>query len=209
VEVLRRDAADGAANPVSPDTSGGGAQFPGATPDLTTREVRDVRSSSDGIEFFPPKNRRVRVPSRRASSPLVTVLYENTVPWSTWSLESSTAAESRRTTFGVRARFEATSLYDRKRTTFDFGRRSLLASRAPASACERCCPLFDVVLLGTTGDSWTLAGYERSTSGALQQEFFLGQNWLVTPAPLEELRNAENEWARLSKLLAEVQQREK
>ena len=41
-------------------------------------------------------------------------------------------------------------------------------------------PLFDVVLLGTTGESWTLAGFERITSGALQQEFFLGQSWLVT-----------------------------
>ena len=70
-------------------------------------------------------------------------------------------------------------------------------------------PLFDVVLLGTTGESWTLAGYERVASGALQQEFFLGQSWLVTPAPLEDLRNAENEWARLAKLLAELQQREK
>ena len=42
-------------------------------------------------------------------------------------------------------------------------------------------PLFNVVLLGTTGESWTLAGYERVASGALQQEFFLGQSWLVTP----------------------------
>jgi len=46
-------------------------------------------------------------------------------------------------------------------------------------------PLYDVVLIASTGEVWTLAGYERVTSGALQQEYFLGQSWLVTPAPLE------------------------
>jgi hypothetical protein len=44
--------------------------------------------------------------------------------------------------------------------------------------------------------------YERVTSGALQQEYFLGQSWLVTPAPLEELRKAEAEWAVLAELLS-------
>jgi hypothetical protein len=69
-------------------------------------------------------------------------------------------------------------------------------------------PLFDVVLISATGDSWMLAGYERVTSGALQQEYFLGQSWVVTPAPLEDLRKAEDEWARLAKLLAEVKSRD-
>jgi len=62
-------------------------------------------------------------------------------------------------------------------------------------------PLYDVVLIASTGDVWTLAGYERVTSGALQQEYFLGQSWLVTPAPLEDLRKAEAEWARLATIL--------
>ena len=61
--------------------------------------------------------------------------------------------------------------------------------------------LYDVVLIASTGEVWTLAGYERVTSGALQQEYFLGQSWLVTPAPLEDLRKAEAEWARLATLL--------
>ena len=52
-----------------------------------------------------------------------------------------------------------------------------------------------------TGEVWTLAGYERVTSGALQQEYFPGQSWLVTPAPLEDLRKAEAEWARLATIL--------
>jgi len=63
-------------------------------------------------------------------------------------------------------------------------------------------PLYDVVLIAPTGEVWTLAGYERVTSGALQQEYFLGQSWVVTPAPLENLRKAEAEWAKLAALLS-------
>jgi len=63
-------------------------------------------------------------------------------------------------------------------------------------------PLYDVVLIASTGEVWTLAGYERVTSGALQQEYFLGQSWVVTPAPLEDLRKAEAEWAKLAALLS-------
>jgi hypothetical protein len=63
-------------------------------------------------------------------------------------------------------------------------------------------PAYDVVLIASTGEVWTLAGYERVTSGALQQEYFLGQSWLVTPAPLEDLRKAEAEWAKLAALLS-------
>ena len=61
-------------------------------------------------------------------------------------------------------------------------------------------PLYDVVLIAPTGEVWTLAGYERVTSGALQQEYFLGQSWVVTPAPLEDLRKSEAEWAKLAEL---------
>ncbi len=70
-------------------------------------------------------------------------------------------------------------------------------------------PLYDAVLVSSPGAVWTLAGYERVTWGALQQEYSLGQSWIVTPAPLEDLRKAENEWARLASLLAEVQQSQK
>ena len=63
-------------------------------------------------------------------------------------------------------------------------------------------PMYDVVLIASSGEVWTLAGYERMTSGALQQEYFLGQSWLVTPAPLEDLRKAEGEWAKLAALLS-------
>jgi len=69
-------------------------------------------------------------------------------------------------------------------------------------------PPYDVVLIASTGEVWTLAGYERVPSGALQQEYFLGQSWIVTPATLEDLRKAEAEWERLAKLLADVKTRD-
>ena len=67
-------------------------------------------------------------------------------------------------------------------------------------------PLYDAVLVSSTGAMWTLAGYECVTSGALHQEYTLGQSWIIVPAPLEDLRKAENEWARLAALLSELQQ---
>ena len=63
------------------------------------------------------------------------------------------------------------------------------------------------MLLTSTGDVWTLAGYERITGGALQHEYSVAQSWIVTPAPLEDLRKAELEWSRLAGLLAELQAR--
>ena len=50
-------------------------------------------------------------------------------------------------------------------------------------------------------------GLRASDLRSAEQEHFLGQNWVATPAPLEDLRRAENEWA-LAKLLAEVKSRD-
>jgi len=41
-------------------------------------------------------------------------------------------------------------------------------------------------------------------SGALQHEYTLGQSWIVSPAPLEDLRKAESEWARLAELVEQL-----
>ena len=73
----------------------------------------------------------------------------------------------------------------------------------PVAGARPVPPLYDVTLVASTGEVWTLAGYERVQSGALQQEYTLGQSWLVTPAPLEDLRKAEAEWARLAQMLAD------
>ena len=86
-------------------------------------------------------------------------------------------------------------------------RTTLVARLTPSGGGMRTVPpLYDAVLISSTGAVWTLAGYERVTSGALQQEYSLGQSWIVTPAPLEDLRKAESEWARLATLLSELQQ---
>jgi hypothetical protein len=88
-------------------------------------------------------------------------------------------------------------------------RTTLVARLAPAGANPRAVPpLYDVTLISSTGEVWTLAGFERVASGALQHECTVGQSWVVTPAPLEDLRKAENEWARLAQVLHELQERE-
>ncbi len=85
-------------------------------------------------------------------------------------------------------------------------RTVLVARLAPAvNAMKPVPPLYDATLVSSTGDVWTLAGYERVLSGALQQEYSLGQSWIITPAPLEDLRKAETEWVRLAELLSEAQ----
>ena len=68
-------------------------------------------------------------------------------------------------------------------------RTTLVARFSPKQMGSRVVPpLYDVVLIASTADVWTLAGYERVASGALQKEYFLGQSWVLTPAPLEDLR---------------------
>jgi hypothetical protein len=64
--------------------------------------------------------------------------------------------------------------------------------------------LFDVQLISSTGEVWTLAGYERVMTGVMREEVVLGQAWLITPAPLEDLRKAELEWSRLAELVEQL-----
>ena len=96
-----------------------------------------------------------------------------------------------RTSGTVRGSLTVRQEDDRRRN-----RTTLVARLTIANGGMRTVPpLYDAALISSTGDVWTLAGYERITSGALQQEYFLGQSWIITPAPLEDLRKAENEWA--------------
>ena len=87
-------------------------------------------------------------------------------------------------------------------------RTTLVARLSVAGGSMRTVsPLFDVVLHLCRWRFMDARGLRASDSGALQQEHFLGQSWVATPAPLEDLRKAENEWA-LAKLLAEVKSRD-
>jgi hypothetical protein len=84
--------------------------------------------------------------------------------------------------------------------------RTTLVARLtrPGAMAKQIPPLFDVQLVCSTGEVWTLAGYERVTTGVLREDVTLGQAWLITPAPLEDLRHAELEWARLAELVAQL-----
>jgi hypothetical protein len=81
------------------------------------------------------------------------------------------------------------------------GRMVLVARVQPPGALggfRQVPPLYDVAIVASTGEAFTLTGHERINAGPLQQETLLGQSWLIEPGPLEDLRKAENEWARLA-----------
>ena len=54
-------------------------------------------------------------------------------------------------------------------------------------------PLYDAVLIASTGAMWTLAGYERITSGALQQEYTWATLYIGRPAASDGKRNNRHE----------------
>jgi hypothetical protein len=84
-------------------------------------------------------------------------------------------------------------------------RTTLVARLTQIGSMAKPIPaLFDVQLVCSTGAVWTLAGYERVTTGVMREDVLLGQAWLVTPAPLEDLRKAELEWARLAELVSQL-----
>lgn len=62
-------------------------------------------------------------------------------------------------------------------------------------------PLYDVVVVGCTGEWWTIAGHERVISAPIGEEYVLGQSWLIQPAQCEDLAKAEGEWRRLAEEL--------
>jgi len=68
-------------------------------------------------------------------------------------------------------------------------------------------PLYDVVVVGCTGEWWTIAGHERVISGPIGEEYALGQSWLIQPAQSEDLAKAEAEWRRLAEELHVLRER--
>ena len=68
-------------------------------------------------------------------------------------------------------------------------------------------PLYDVAVVGCTGEWWTIAGHERVISGPIGEEYVLGQSWLIQPAQCEDLAKAEAEWRRLAEELHVLRER--
>ena len=66
--------------------------------------------------------------------------------------------------------------------------RSILVARlSPSQGQRRIRPLYDVQLLGCTGETWTLAGQERIEAGPLQRETTVAQTWMLELAVVDEL----------------------
>ena len=67
-------------------------------------------------------------------------------------------------------------------------------------------PLYDATLVASNGESWTLAGYERIESGPLRHVHFVGQSWVIEPAAIQDLIQAERKWGAASSRAHELEQ---
>lgn len=65
-------------------------------------------------------------------------------------------------------------------------------------------PLYDVVMLGLTGEWLSLSGFERLAAGSLSELTSWAQTWLCCPAPIEDLIAAERRVNELSGRLHEL-----
>lgn len=69
--------------------------------------------------------------------------------------------------------------------------RTVLVARLASSGVGKSIPpLYDVVVLASTGETWTLAGFERIEAGPLRQLHFVAQSWIVEPAAVQDLIDA-------------------
>ena len=74
---------------------------------------------------------------------------------------------------------------------------------------DRIPPLYDVTLIRSTGQCWTLAGFERITNGPLSHEHSVAQTWLLELAVVDELISAKRRVNALSGELHELREQMK
>jgi hypothetical protein len=73
--------------------------------------------------------------------------------------------------------------------------RAILVARFHPSQGHRPIPaLYDVTLIGSTGDTWTLAGFERIEAGPTRFECSVAQTWLLELATVQELIDMGVKW---------------
>lgn len=73
--------------------------------------------------------------------------------------------------------------------------RTVLVARLRTPMGSRLVPpLYDVTIVGAAGAVWTFSGYERAETDTLQPQFF-GQAWIVEPASVQDLIDAERKWS--------------
>lgn len=71
-------------------------------------------------------------------------------------------------------------------------RRTVLVARVVSTEEMNAIPaLFDVSLISSTGECWTLAGYEKVIDGPLGDESMMAQSWLLELAAQDDLFKAE------------------
>ena len=86
--------------------------------------------------------------------------------------------------------------------------RTVLVARLVGSGSVKppIHPLYDVTLVASTGECWTLAGFERVEAGPLRHVHFVGQSWIVEPAASQDLIDAELKWSVASGRAHELEQ---
>jgi hypothetical protein len=67
-------------------------------------------------------------------------------------------------------------------------------------------PLYDVTLVASSGESWTLAGFERIEAGPMRHVHLVGQAWIVEPASIQDLIDVERKWSAASGRAHELEQ---
>ena len=67
-------------------------------------------------------------------------------------------------------------------------------------------PLYDVTLVASNGESWTLAGFERVEAGPMRHVHLVGQAWIVEPVAIQELIDVERKWSAASGRAHELEQ---
>lgn len=81
-------------------------------------------------------------------------------------------------------------------------KRLVRVARLVAQDGAELLTLYDVQLVGTFAEGWTLAGLETVTAGAFEEPAMLAQSWLIMPAPVVDLERSEIELQKAHRELA-------
>jgi hypothetical protein len=84
--------------------------------------------------------------------------------------------------------------------------RAVLVARLTAPGGQPAIPpLYDVAIVAASGPVWTLSGYERVETDTLEPQFF-GQAWMVEPASIQDLIDAERNWSHAAGRVHQLEQ---
>lgn len=67
-------------------------------------------------------------------------------------------------------------------------------------------PLYDVTLVASSGEIWTLAGFERIEAGPMRHVHLVGQAWIIEPVVIQDLIDAERKWSAAAGRVHELEQ---